>query len=104
MLNNACTTTDKKWNASFRMNLFNKTIFVVYLVIFIYKKNNSPTRTISSIYTCFPFFNLCVHVSFKHSYVWYVISKQEILQNQKWVMDIFNIPDKQTEFDLPYLY
>ena len=30
------------------------------------------------------------------------LSKQEIIQNHKSVMDIFNIPNKQNEFDLAY--
>ena len=32
------------------------------------------------------------------------LSKEEILQNHKSVLDIFNIPKYQDEFDLPYLY
>ena len=40
----------------------------------------------------------------KPTYIQSSLSKQEILQNHKSVMDIFNIPNKQNEFDLPYLY
>lgn len=32
------------------------------------------------------------------------LSKEEILQNRMLVLNIFNIPDDQNGFELPYLY